>query len=103
MQPQPEQPGSLTELLPWAAACFPDRAIGVYDRRGRTLERRTYPELDAAVRERARRLARLGVEPGERVVLCLDTSWELVESWFAVLSLGANPVTTAPPGTLGAG
>lgn len=98
-----ERPESLDRLLAWSAARFPQRGLAIHDRRGRELERRSFVELERRVRDRALRLARIGVEPGQRVVLCLDTSFELVESWFAALALGAQPIATAPPGALGAG
>lgn len=95
--------GTIDGLLRWAASEHPERGIAILERRGEEPLRRTYPELLARARERAQRLARLGTQPGDALLLSLDTSFELLESWFAVVLLGARPVIVAPQGALGSG
>jgi acyl-CoA synthetase (AMP-forming)/AMP-acid ligase II len=89
-------------LLERAAKRHPDRGVALFDRRARNCERRSYPELLAAARESARRWAALGVEPGDRVVACLPSSWSLVDAWLGALLRGALPVAVAPPAGVGA-
>jgi fatty-acyl-CoA synthase len=91
----------VVEALSRAAEHFPERGVALADRRGRSADRRTYPELLSSLRQAAARLHALGVRPQDRVVLCLPTSWEWLESWFGAVLLGAWPVAAAPPGALG--
>jgi long-chain acyl-CoA synthetase len=49
----------------------------------------TYAEIERASNRLARGLGALGVAPGDRVVLCLENSYECVVSMFAVLKAGA--------------
>ena len=92
---------TLLEAIAHAARYAPERGIGVYDRRGRNVERRTYAELAELAKDRAARLAGAGVRPGDRVLCALPTSWELFETFFGAVMLGAHPVMVAPPGALG--
>lgn len=95
-------PATLPEALIQAAERFPQRGVALFDGRGRSSERRSYPELLALARRGAGRLAAAGVAPGDRVVVCLNTSWEWMEAWLGALLLGAWPVAMTPPGALGA-
>jgi acyl-CoA synthetase (AMP-forming)/AMP-acid ligase II len=90
-------------VLAWdrAARCFPGRGIALIDRRGRAGERRGYAELAARFELEARRLARRGIARGDRVLVCLGTSWEWLDAWFGAVFLGALPVALAPPEGLG--
>jgi acyl-CoA synthetase (AMP-forming)/AMP-acid ligase II len=92
---------TLNQALAHTARTRPERGIAIYDRRGRNAERRTYPELVELARQRAGRLAASGVTPGDRILLAMPTSWELLETFFGALELGAYPVMVAPPGALG--
>jgi acyl-CoA synthetase (AMP-forming)/AMP-acid ligase II len=95
------QVATLSELLERAARRHPERGVALFDRRGRACERRRYPELLAAARLAAGRWAALGVEPGDRVLACLPTSWSLVDAWTGALLRGAWPVAVAPGAVLG--
>lgn len=55
---------------------------------GRTL---SFAELDAASNRLARRLQALGVEPGDRVVICMPNRVEFIEAMYATWKLGAVP------------
>ncbi len=94
-------PRTLPDVLRHAARHYPERGVAIFDGRGRHHERRTYPEMLAAVEQAAGRWAALGVEPGERVLVCLTSSWEWMEAWFGAALLGALPVAIAPPGAMG--
>ncbi len=98
----PDPPATLAAALPRAARMFPARGIAVFDGRGRRHVRRTYPEILAAARQAAGRWAALGVVPGERVLISLPTSWDLLDAWMGALLRGALPVAVAAPGALGA-
>ena len=97
----PPPPDDLVSAWDRAARHFPGRGITLVDRRGRAGERRDYAELAARFALQARRLARRGVAPGDRVLICLGTSWEWLDAWFGALFLGALPVALAPPEGLG--
>ncbi|MEU6371562.1 AMP-binding protein [Streptomyces sp. NPDC046909] len=56
---------------------------------GRTL---TYAELDRRVNQLARTLRNLGVDAGDRVAVLMRNRLEVVESYFAVMRLGAIAV-----------
>ncbi len=101
-RPFPEPPSTLPQALERAAASFPERGIAVFDSRGRKAVRRRYPELLASVRRAAGRWAALGVEPGERILVSMPTSWTWFETWLGALWLGAIPVAVAPGAALGA-
>ncbi len=90
-------------LLERAALHFPERGIAVFDGRGRSHERRTYPELLRAAQAAAGRWAALGLVPGERVLIALPSSWAWLEAWLGASLLGALPVAVAPGAALGAG
>ena len=95
-------PSNLIEALERAATSFPDRGIALFDGRGRSHERREYPEVLAAVRQAAGRWTTLGVEPGDRVMVCLPTSWDWFDAWMGALHAGALPVAVATGSALGA-
>ena len=102
-RPFPDPPSTLPAALRRAARHFPERGIAVLDGRGRSHERRNYPELLQAVTRSAGALAALGVEPGDRVLVALPTSWGFLEAWLGAVWLGALPVAVAPPAGLGTG
>jgi O-succinylbenzoic acid--CoA ligase len=70
-----------------SAAAVPDRFALIADRK-----RLTYAELERLAATQARRLARLGVERGDRVALLLDTSDAHVGLVHALMKLGAVAV-----------
>jgi acyl-CoA synthetase (AMP-forming)/AMP-acid ligase II len=97
----PPPPDDLVSAWRRASRHFPHRGITLVDRRGRAIEKRSYPDLTTRFELHARRLARRGVAPGDRVLVCLGTSWEWLDAWFGALFLGALPVALAPPEGLG--
>ena len=64
------------------------------------LDQLSYGELDRRANQLARRLAALGVAPGDRVGLCLDRSLDLVVGLLGILKAGAAylPLDPAYPG-----
>ncbi len=101
-RPFPDPPATVPQALERAAAHFADRGIAIFDGRGRAYERRTYPEVLAATRRAAGRWAARGLEPGDRVLVCLPTSWAWFDAWFGVVLCGALPVAVAPVAAMGA-
>lgn len=95
-------PETIPEAIRRAAVDFKDKGIGVFDSRGRNAERRTYAEFWAAVRDRASRIASLGVERNEPVIVALPTSWDWLEAWFGVLLAGGWPVAASGTGAIAA-
>jgi len=92
---------TLDELLRRARAAESPAGVSLVDSRGRRGARRTWSQLLAAAEVAAGRLAALGVERGEPVVLALGTGAEFLELWFGAVLRGALPVASAPPGGLG--
>jgi fatty-acyl-CoA synthase len=60
-----------------------------------------HDDLAAAAGRTAAALAAEGVEPGDRVMLCLPTSPVFVTAFFGALLLGAVPTAVATPGGFG--
>ena len=94
-------PETLLEALQRAASVWPQRGITLIDSRGRVEGRRTWPFLLEEIEAAAGRLATLGVRPGDRILVCLPTSWPWFEVWFGAVRLGALPAAVAPPRALG--
>lgn len=97
----PAPAATLPEALLRAAEELPERGVAIFDSRGRRAQRRTFAEVLTAARRTAGRLAGLGVEPGDRVLVSLSTSWDWFETWFGALLLGAWPAALAPSGPMG--
>ncbi|MFC9965873.1 (2,3-dihydroxybenzoyl)adenylate synthase [Nocardia ignorata] len=79
------------EVLAVRAAATPDR-IAVLD----TVDSWSYAELHHRARSLAAGLARLGITPGDRVLVQLPNRAEFVEVIFALFELGALPVFCLP-------
>lgn len=94
--------GTLPELLVAAAQRVPGRGFRVFDARGRTSEFRAYPKMLESVQAAAGRLAASGIQPGDRVLVCLPTSWAWLDTWLGCVWLGAYPVALAPLGNMAA-
>lgn len=88
---------TLPELFRRSAEQHADRGIGIYDRKGIDQETRLYPEVLQRILQAAGCLAARGVKPGDRVLISLPTSWELLEIWLGCVFLGAYPAAIAPP------
>ncbi len=87
MQPEPERvlaTDSMPDWLRYRAFTSPDRPAIVAG-----VERWTFAELDQRVSRTARRLAGLGVRPGDRVATLLRNSHQAVEVIHAVGRIGA--------------
>jgi fatty-acyl-CoA synthase len=94
-------PTTLSATLEHAAERAPERGLAIFEGRGHRFERRSWPEVLARVAVAAGRWRTLGVRPGDRVLVCHQTSWGWLESWFGAVWCGALPVAVAPPGGLG--
>ena len=98
----PDLPPSVPEALARAATDHSDRGLGVFDGRGRRVDRRSWADLQRIAHDAASRIAALGVEPREPVIIAHPTSWEWLESWFGVLLRGAWPVASSGAGAMAA-
>jgi acyl-CoA synthetase (AMP-forming)/AMP-acid ligase II len=101
-RPFPDPPATLPEALERAARYFPERGIAVFEGRGKSCVRRTYPEILAAARDAAGRWADLGVASGDRILVSLPTSWDFLDAWLGAILRGALPVGVAPGAAVGA-
>ncbi len=88
---------TLTEAL--AAAATGDAGLALVAQDG-TETYLTYRALYDNARGLAGALAAAGVKAGDRVMIALPTSFELIELFFAVELAGAIPVPTYPPGMM---
>ncbi len=79
-----------------AARSRPERGVTLLDRRGRATSRRSWVELLENAALVARRMAGLGVGPGDRVIVCLPTSQDWFDAWFGAAVRGAWPVSMSP-------
>ncbi|BBX15850.1 2,3-dihydroxybenzoate-AMP ligase [Mycolicibacterium duvalii] len=77
----------LDSILTDAAAAWPDRPA-IID----AAQRYTFAELDAAADRAAGGLTRLGIGPGDRVLLQLPNSCQFAVALFGLLRAGAVPV-----------
>ncbi|HYG73773.1 MAG TPA: AMP-binding protein [Planctomycetota bacterium] len=101
--PYPFDPerATLRDAMLGAARLSPTRGITILDRRGQNPERRMYPQLLEMARRGAARLSAIGIQPRDRLLVCLQTSWDLLEIWFGAILCDAYPVLVAPPAALG--
>ncbi len=97
-----DSPATLPEALQRAAQDFPDRGIGVFDGRGRNVERRTYAEFLESATAVAARLAATGLRRREPVIVALPTSWGWLDAWWGVLLAGGWPVASSGAGAIAA-
>ncbi|HLX60995.1 MAG TPA: AMP-binding protein [Planctomycetota bacterium] len=92
---------TIGEALERAAREPGARGTALYDRRGQSSEFRTHAEIFQRARESAGRLAAAGIGPADRLLLCLPTSWELIDAFLGAVLRGALPTLVAPAGALG--
>lgn len=88
---------TLATTLRTASAKFGDRdCVRTVDGAGHT-----YTEILSRSEQRAAGLAELGVQAGDRVVIIMDNSVDMIVTWFAINLLGAVevPCNTANRGT----
>jgi acyl-CoA synthetase (AMP-forming)/AMP-acid ligase II len=98
----PQGAETLDELLRRAARAGDGRGLCLVDGRGELGPKLSYAELLRRSEAAAGRLLRLGVEPGEPLMLLLGTGMDFLELWLGALLLGALPVAAAPPTGRGA-
>lgn len=99
--PPIDLPKTIHEALEQAAIRFPNKGIAIFDGRGPKHQWRSYPDVLAAARLSACRFQTLGVLPGDRILVSLQTSWAFLDAWLGALSAGAWPVAVAPGAVLG--
>jgi crotonobetaine/carnitine-CoA ligase len=92
---------TLRDLLDERVERHPDKTWLVVEDAGGAVHELTYAEFGARVDELACGLAEAGVRPGDRVAVHLRNGVEIVETWFALATLGAvfvpsNVANTAP-------
>jgi len=83
---------ALHQLLDLSASRFPDRAA-IEESDGASIRYDELARLSGRVRDRLRRL---GVEPGDRVGMCLRKSADAVASLFGIMKAGAAYVPADP-------
>ncbi|MDG2169558.1 MAG: AMP-binding protein [Opitutales bacterium] len=88
---------TLIELFKLSAEKHADKGISIYDRKGINVDKRPYPEVMESIQKAAGCLSAAGAKAGDRVLVSLPTSWELLEIWLGCVYLGALPAAIAPP------
>jgi fatty-acyl-CoA synthase len=92
-----------TVLHAFAAAAKLGQDVGITllpEEEGQPEEHRSYATLYAQSRSLCAALQRRGVQPGDRILVVMATSFEFVLSFFAILRAGAIPVPSYPPAAL---
>ncbi len=101
----PEKPEDLVPIHPTllhslATAAKLEEKVGITllpEKEGGAEQHMSYRQLYHEATRSSAGLARLGVRPGDRVLIVLPTSMEFVSSFFAVQLLKAIPVPAYPP------
>src|SRR5258706_14010077 len=75
--------------------------VAVFDRRGQKSEFHSHAGMLQRARVCAGRLGAAGIGPGDRVLICLPTSWDLIHAFLGAILRGALPTLVAPSGALG--
>ncbi len=100
VDPFPRPEASLIDLLRTAAGDR-DRGVRIYDRRGKTIVRKTWAEVVDLSARWATWARATGVRPGDHVMISLPTSFEFAAAWFGAVLLGARPLALALPRAMG--
>ena len=94
----PHGAGTLVDVLAWHAREHGDLPhIRLYEDRGEA-EVLSYRDLWEGGQDIAQGLGRLGVEPGNSVLVMLPTGRDYFHTFFGVLMAGGVPVPVYPPG-----
>ena len=89
-------PESIYEVLLRTATDFSDKGIQMGDRSGRHFERSTYQELLEHARRYSGYWRCAGIEKGDRILICQNTSWDFIGAWLGAILIGAHPAAIAP-------
>ncbi len=89
-------PESIHEVLLRTATDFSDKGIQMGDRSGRHFERSTYQELLEHARRYSGCWRCAGLEKGDRILICQNTSWDFIGAWLGAILIGAHPAAIAP-------
>jgi acyl-CoA synthetase (AMP-forming)/AMP-acid ligase II len=92
---------TVVAVLERTARHLPSRGVTMLDRRGQNADFRSYADIVARAHVAARRLAAAGLDPGDRILICLNTSWDLIDAFLGCILRGTLPTLVAPAGTLG--
>ena len=87
---------TIGEILQRTSQDFQDKGIQIRDRSGRRSDRRTYPELLQLIERYCGHWRAAGIVKGDRVLLCLNTSWDFIGAWLGAICIGAYPAAIAP-------
>ncbi len=89
-------PARLSDLLVRAARNFPEHQIG-FLRPDRSIRILTYPELLSTAKRLLGAFNRSGIRKGDKVILSLDTSEEVIPALWACFLGGIVPTLLQPP------
>ncbi len=89
-------PQTIPEVLARTANDFSDKGIQMGDRSGRHFERWNYEALLENARRYCRSWRSVGVEKGDRILICQNTSWDFIGAWLGAILIGAHPAAIAP-------
>ncbi len=89
-------PATIAELLQRTAADYPDKGIQMGDRSGRRFDRFSYRDLREHATLFSSRWRTAGVERGDRILICQNTSWDFIGAWLGAILIGAHPAAIAP-------
>ena len=92
---------TLPGVFETAASRHAERGVAIFDGRGRRHERLRYDDLWRRLRIAGGRWKALGLQPGDRVLVALPSTWEWMDAWLGAVLCGALPVAVAPGAALG--
>jgi acyl-coenzyme A synthetase/AMP-(fatty) acid ligase len=95
LSPPPPRFNIARYCLAGNAAATPDKTALIVDSGGGTVRRWTYGELDLAVRRLAGGLGRLGLAPGERLMIRMENDVPYILTFFAALAAGLVPLPSS--------
>ena len=87
---------TLIDAFKHAASAPQPQPLHLWTRQG-TQERRSWAQLMESSLRVGAALEAQGLKPGERVLLIMPTSFELLSSLFGAMLIGATPLILAPP------
>ncbi len=89
-------PFTIGEALTRTARDCSDKGIQMGDRAGLRFERRPYSEILENVRSYCGLWRASGVGPGDKILLCVNTSFDFICAWLGAICVGAYPAAIAP-------
>ncbi len=90
---------TLLTIFQRAATEFPHNGVGYIQENGDVV-RQTYTQLLEEARKLVHSYHKLGLEPGDKLILALEQKQEFIPAFWGCILGGIIPVPLAPPSSL---